>query len=160
MFPIISPHSAHITPSRTSTMSFGLVQQGLRVHQAFSSTPKFQPIFEQALEEYRKKTGKDLTAHPLAAVINGCDSPTAILTVLQKKANELKQSRSNDEQLIEWLVPTVNILNALSATLGEDVGSVSYQSQAASFPAFALTFTFRYLPQPKLSFLGSVFSSL
>lgn len=164
MFPIISPHSAHLTPSRTSTMSSGLVQQGLRVHQASSSTrrttPNFQPIFEQALEEYRKKTGKDLTAHPLAAVINGCDSPTAILTVLQKKANELKQSRSNDEQLIEWLVPTVNILNALSATLGEDVGSVSYQSQAASFPAFALTFTFRYLPQPKLSFLGSVFSSL
>ena len=160
MFPIISPHSAHITPSRTSTMSSGLVQQGLRVHQASSSTPNFQPIFEQPLEEYRKKTGKDLTAHPLAAVINGCDSPTAILTVLQKKANELKQSRSNDEQLIEWLVPTVNILNALSATLDEDVGSVSYQSQAASFPAFALTFIFRYLPQPKLSFLGSVFSSL
>jgi hypothetical protein len=76
-----------------------------------SSTPNFQPIFEKALEEYKKKTGKDLTAHPLAAQIKGCNSPEAILTVLERKANELKQSRSGDERLSKRLNPTVNILN-------------------------------------------------
>jgi hypothetical protein len=91
-----------------------------------SSPPNFQPIFEKALEEYKKKTGKDLTTKPLAAEIKGCNSPEAILTLLQGKANELNQSRSGDERLTKWLIPTVNILNALSATLGQGAGLVSY----------------------------------
>ena len=91
-----------------------------------SSSTNFQPIFEKALKEYKKKTGKDLTAHPLATQINGCTSPEAILTVLEGKANELNQSRSGDVRLTKWLNPTVNILNALSATLGQGVGLVSY----------------------------------
>ncbi|KAH9162802.1 hypothetical protein EDB89DRAFT_1913050 [Lactarius sanguifluus] len=40
------------------------------------------------------------------------------------KANELNQSQSNDERLTKWLTPTVNVLNALSSTLGEGVGTV------------------------------------
>ena len=86
-----------------------------------SSTSNFQPIFEKAVEEYKKKTGKDLTTHPLAAEIKGCASPEAILTVLEGKAKELNRSRSSDERLTKWLDPTVNILNALSATLGQGV---------------------------------------
>lgn len=89
------------------------------------STQNFQPIFEKALTEYKKKTGKDLTTHPLASEIYRCDSPEAILTVLQGKANELNHSRRGDERLTKWLTPTVNVLNALSATLGQGVGSVS-----------------------------------
>ncbi|KAI9432836.1 hypothetical protein H4582DRAFT_2188881 [Lactarius indigo] len=89
-----------------------------------SSTPHFQPIFEKALEEYKKRTGEELTAHPLAAEIKCCDSPDAILAVLEGKADELNQSRSKDDRLTKWLSPTVNILNALSATLGESIGSV------------------------------------
>ncbi|KAF8263784.1 hypothetical protein EI94DRAFT_556301 [Lactarius quietus] len=89
-----------------------------------SSTPNFQPIFEKALEEYKKKTGKDLTAHPLAAEIKDCSSSEAILTVLEGKANELNHSRSSDERLIKWLSPTVNILQALSSTLGDGAGLV------------------------------------
>ncbi|KAH9033909.1 hypothetical protein EDB85DRAFT_2274618 [Lactarius pseudohatsudake] len=96
----------------------------LNIQASSSSTPSFQPIFEKALEEYKKKTGNDLTAHPLAAEINSCDSPESILIVLQGKANELNQSRSSDDRLTKWLNPTVNILNALSATLGDTAGSV------------------------------------
>ncbi|KAH9047937.1 hypothetical protein EDB83DRAFT_2317438 [Lactarius deliciosus] len=77
-----------------------------------------------ALREYKKRTGEDLTAHPLAAEIQGCDSPEAILTVLEGKVDELNQSRSSDERLTKWLNPTVNIINALSATLGEGAGLV------------------------------------
>ena len=93
-----------------------------------SSTPNFQPILDKALKEYEKKTGEDLTKHPLAAEINGCKSPDVILTVLRGKANELDHSRKSDERLTKWLSPTVNVLNALSATLGQGVGTVSSES--------------------------------
>jgi hypothetical protein len=93
-----------------------------------SSTPHFQHIFEKALKEYKKKTGKELTTHPLAAEINGCVSPEAILAILEAKARELDQSQSSNERLTKWLNPTVNILNALSATLGPGVGMVSYSN--------------------------------
>jgi len=100
--------------------------------QASSSTPNYQPILEKAMKEYEKKTRKELSTHPLAAEIKGCDSPEAILTVLQGKANELNQSQSSDERLTKWLTPTVNVLNALSSTLGEVVSTVS----ASMFPDY------------------------
>ena len=90
-----------------------------------SSSPNFQPILDKALKEYKKNTGKNLTTHPLAAEINGCESPDVILTVLRGKANELDCSCIGDERLTKWLTPTVNVLNGLSATLGQVVGSVS-----------------------------------
>jgi hypothetical protein len=125
-----------------------------------SCPPNFQPIFVRALQEFKKKTGKDLTAHPLTAQITHCDSPEEILAVLEEKANELKQSRSDDERLAKWLTPTVNILNALSATLGEGLGSVSYKKPAASLLVSALTLPpLRYSSPPKSSFLESPFSS-
>ncbi|KAN0141624.1 hypothetical protein V8E53_000086, partial [Lactarius tabidus] len=92
--------------------------------QASSTTPNFQPILDKALKEYKRKTGKELTTHPLAEEINGCSSPDAVLAVLQGKANELNQSQSSDERLTKWLTPTVNVLNALSATVGQGVGTI------------------------------------
>jgi hypothetical protein len=100
-----------------------------------SSTPNFQPILDKALEEYKKKTDDDLTTHPLAAEINGCKSPDAILTVLQGKSNELDHSRKGDERLTKWLTPTVNVLNVLSLTLGPGLGSVSSRESPHHLPA-------------------------
>ena len=93
--------------------------------QVSSATPNFQPILDKALEEYKRKTGKELTTHPLADEIKGCGSPDAILAVIQEKANELNQSQSSNERLTKWLNPAVSVLNALSATLGQGVGTVS-----------------------------------
>ncbi|KAH9014001.1 hypothetical protein EDB85DRAFT_894151 [Lactarius pseudohatsudake] len=89
-----------------------------------SSTSNFQSILDKALIEYKKKTGKDLITHSLADQIKNCDSPEAILTVLQGKANELKRSQSSDDRLTKWLTPTVNILSAFSSTLGDGVSTV------------------------------------
>lgn len=128
--------------------------------QESSSPPHFQqPIFEKALKEYRKKTGKDLTAHPLAAQINGCNSPEAILTVLEPIANELNQSQSSDQRHTKWLNPTVNILSALSATLGQGAGLVSYSAGLITCPFPNVTFHCRYSPLPPSSFLELVFFS-
>ena len=93
-----------------------------------SSTPPFQLIFEKALKEYEKKTGKDLTTHPLAAEINDCASPEAVLAILEAKARELDQSQSGDERLTKWLGPTVNVLFMLSETLGEGISLVNFRN--------------------------------
>ena len=83
-----------------------------------------QLIFNNALKAYEKRTKNDLLAHPLAAQLQACDSPTAILALLHQQVQELNQSRKSDERLSRWLDPTVNVLYALSATLGEGAGLV------------------------------------
>ncbi|KAH9035898.1 hypothetical protein EDB85DRAFT_820998 [Lactarius pseudohatsudake] len=89
-----------------------------------TSSSNFQSIFNAALKAYEKKTKKDLLAHPLAAQLQACNSPADILLVLQGKVKELDQSRSADERLSRWLNPTIDVLYAFSATLGEGVGLV------------------------------------
>ena len=89
-----------------------------------TSSPNFQPIFNAALKAYKKKTKKDLLVHPLAAQLQACNSPNDILVVLQDKVKEFDESRSADERLSRWLSPTINVLYAFSATLGQGVGLV------------------------------------
>jgi len=93
-------------------------------HAAATSSPNFQLIFNNALKAYEKRTKNDLLAHPLAAQLQACDSPSAVLSVLQQQVQELNQSRSSNERLTNWLDPTVNVLYALSSALGEGVGLV------------------------------------
>jgi len=93
-------------------------------------SPRFPAIFHAALRSYKKQTKKDLIAHPLVSQLDTCDSPTAILAVLQEKAREFDQARSGDERLAKWLNPTVNVLYAFSAILGEGVGLVCANSPA------------------------------
>jgi hypothetical protein len=89
-----------------------------------SSSSNFQLIFDNALKAYQKRTKNDLLSHPLATQLEACDSPIAILALLRQQVQELNQSRSSDEQLSKWLEPTVNVLYAFSAVLGEGVGLV------------------------------------
>ncbi|KAF8257635.1 hypothetical protein EI94DRAFT_1270143 [Lactarius quietus] len=81
----------------------------------------FKVIFDKALKEYKKKTKQKLTAHPLAAQLDKCDSPAAILAMLQDQVDQFNQARSGDERLQRWLNPTINVLLAFSATLGEGI---------------------------------------
>ncbi|KAN0135033.1 Ankyrin repeat-containing domain protein [Lactarius tabidus] len=85
------------------------------------SCSNFNDIFEKALKEYKKKTGQDLTAHPLAAQLQACDTPAAILTVLQDQVDQFNQSRSSDERLQRWLNPTINVLLVFAETIGEGI---------------------------------------
>ncbi|KAI9447685.1 hypothetical protein H4582DRAFT_2123996 [Lactarius indigo] len=94
---------------------------------ASSSMPtssNFTIVFEKALKAYQKTTKQDLTVHPLTGQLQACDSPTAILTILQGQVDQFTQSRSGHEKLKSWLNPTINVLYAFSATLGEGVGLV------------------------------------
>jgi len=99
-------------------------------HIAFSSSSSsnFLPIFNAASETYENTAKKKLLTHPLAAQLQSSDSSAAILSVLQELVQQLDQSRSSDQRLTNWLSPTVNVLFAFSATLGEGVGLVSLES--------------------------------
>ncbi|KAF8499626.1 hypothetical protein F5888DRAFT_1684074 [Russula emetica] len=86
-----------------------------------STSSNFQLIFDNALKAHRKRTKNDLLTHPLADRLQACDSASNILTVLQEQVQELNQSQRRNTM---WLDPTVNVLQTLSKTLGEAVGSV------------------------------------
>ena len=95
---------------------------------ASSSSSNFQSIFDAALQSYNNKTKNNLLDHPLAAKLQSCDSPNAVLSVLQDLIQQFDQRRTSDERLKNWLNPTVNVLYTFSATLGEGVGIVSLGS--------------------------------
>jgi hypothetical protein len=89
-----------------------------------SSSSNFQLIINNALDEYKKRTRNDLVAHPLSTQLQSCNSPSAVLAVLQQQVQGLDQSRGGDEPWSRLLDPTVNIIYTLSATLGAGIGLV------------------------------------
>ena len=90
-----------------------------------TSNSNFLSIFNAALESYKRKTKKDLTSHPLLPSLQSCDSPEAILTVLRDQIPAaFNQSQNGDDRLTKWVSPTVSVLYAFSATVGQGVGLV------------------------------------
>ena len=88
-----------------------------------TSHSNFVSIFNAALESYKSKTKKDLASHPLLPSLESCDSPEAILTVLREQIPAFGQSHG-DNGLTKWVAPTVNVMYAFSATIGEGVSLV------------------------------------
>jgi hypothetical protein len=100
-----------------------------------TSSLNFETIFTAASKEYNRLTKKDIASHPLAVQLQSCDSPSAILAVLRAQAQAFDQAQSADEKLTKWLDPTVNVLYAFSATLGNGVGLVRCESYSFSIVA-------------------------
>jgi fungal STAND N-terminal Goodbye domain len=92
-----------------------------------SSSSRFQSIFDNALEQYKKKTKNDLIAHRLTAQLQTCDSPGAIIAVLDEKYHlaQFIQSQSDDSKSKQFLNATVNVLYAFSSVIGQGVGLVN-----------------------------------
>ena len=89
-----------------------------------TSHSSFVSIFNAALETYKLKTKEDLASHPLLPIIQSCDSPEAILSVLREQIPVFSQSLNNCDGLTRWVTPTVNVLCSFSAALGGAVGLV------------------------------------
>jgi hypothetical protein len=98
----------------------------------------YDSIFNAALEAYKRQTKNDLTSHPLLSRLqSSCHSPRAILAALREQIIPIPseslaaQSQSGDgdgdgdDRFSRWLVPTVNVLYAFSATLAEGAGIVN-----------------------------------
>jgi hypothetical protein len=89
-----------------------------------SASSNYQSIFENALESYRKRTGKDLASDPLLRELEACSSPDGVFDILRGLIIGSDQSCNSNDWLTKWLNPTVNMLYTLSATLGKVVGLV------------------------------------
>ena len=89
-----------------------------------ASRSNFDSVFNSALHAYKKRTKLDLATHPLLSSLQTCDSSEAVLTILREHIFVSDQSQGGDERLTNWLVPTINVLYAFSATLSEGVGLV------------------------------------
>ncbi|KAF8492980.1 hypothetical protein F5888DRAFT_1726120 [Russula emetica] len=92
------------------------------IHTSVVSSSRFQLIVIRALKRYEKRTKEDIFAHPLAAQLQACNSPDAILLVLQQQVQVHDQSRCSHERLTRCLDSTVNILYAFSLALEEGAG--------------------------------------
>ena len=88
-----------------------------------ASSSNFTALFDVALAEYTKVTGKDLRDHPLAGMIDRCESPGAILAIFQEQTRAFDEFRNGDPKLIKWLAPLVNGLHTISTSAVTSAGA-------------------------------------
>ena len=79
-----------------------------------SASFNFEAIFNAALAEYTKRTGKDLRNHPLSSEIDSCDNPESILDIFKEQAQAFEKFRKSDTKLFKWLRPVVGVLHSIS----------------------------------------------
>jgi len=84
--------------------------------QATSSFSNVQLIFD-ALTDYSKQTGIDLSNSPFATALEQSDSPEAILQLFQQREKAFKEYRDGSQRLISFLSPAVKVLQAFSGVL-------------------------------------------
>ena len=86
----------------------------------------FQSILD-AVDKYADETGIDLKENPFAEKVKGCDSPAAVLLLLQENMKAFKDYRDQNRKFIDCLSPMVQFVHTFSEILGEAAGLVSYE---------------------------------
>jgi hypothetical protein len=92
-----------------------------------ATSTSIQSIID-ALADYTKVTGIDLSNNPFATAIDHLNSPEAVLELLQEREKAFKEYRDGNRRLISCLRPAVNVIQAFSGILGEAVSQVSHTS--------------------------------
>jgi hypothetical protein len=113
----------------------------------------FKSMLDAALVEYKKKTGEDLQALWLASELQTCESVDSILDVLRHQAKAFERS-SDDQKLIKWIDPLVNVLFTFSDTLGGGVSLVSITNPVREDLNIILAFFLKAFPPAKVIFTG------
>ena len=83
-----------------------------------TSSSNIQLIID-ALADYAKTTGIELSENPFAAELEQSHSPDAILQLLQRRETAFKDYRDGNWRLSGYLSPAVRVLQAFSGILGE-----------------------------------------
>ena len=109
-------------------------------------------LIRDALDDYAKQMKIDLKDNPFAEELKDCNSPDAILQLLEKNRDDFKDYREKDRKFIDCLNPIVKFVHAFSDVLGEAVSVVSVERSTL----FHRHFLLHQVPfQPaKLVFLG------
>ena len=119
--------------TQTLWLSFSSLTIFLPNIMASSSHPnissfQFQAVFDAALNEYSRKTGKDIDSDPLTAQLRSCRSASEVHGVLHGLAQDFDEFRNGGrkEQIMGKLKPTVDMLLTLSngGALGNGIGLV------------------------------------
>jgi hypothetical protein len=79
-----------------------------------------------ALADYSKITGIDLSENPFAAALEQSNSPDTILQLLQGREKAFQEYRDGNRRLISYLSSAVKVLQAFSGILGEAVTLVRH----------------------------------
>jgi hypothetical protein len=79
-----------------------------------------------ALADYAKITGIDLSKNPFAAMLEQSNSPETILQLLQEREKAFKEYRDSNRKLITCLSPAVKVLQAFSGIMGGAVNLVGH----------------------------------
>ncbi|KAI9511243.1 hypothetical protein F5148DRAFT_1146997 [Russula earlei] len=120
----------------------------------------FRSVFNSALDTYNAQTGHDLALHQSLHTLQSCRSAHDILSILREQIPASGQSRDRDENFSKWLIPTVNVLFALSASLGEGIGIVNILSLPLGDFFSYLFLRFSHLPKSSLQASAFSFSSV
>jgi hypothetical protein len=111
----------------------------------------FQSILD-AVDKYAEQTGINLKENPFAEKVKSCDSPGAVLLLLQENMKAFKDYRDKNRKFIDCLSPVVQFIHVFSGILGEAAGLVSREQ---SFRRLFLLFSHKGPFQPaKLIFVG------
>ena len=82
---------------------------------AASNPSNASPNFDVALDDFKTRTGHDLSSHSFAAVIDSCTTPKAILYEYRKQVRKnYNQYRKGDSRLMNALKPIVHGLYTMS----------------------------------------------
>ncbi|KAF8269267.1 hypothetical protein EI94DRAFT_1725679 [Lactarius quietus] len=100
-------------------------------NQTAGPTSRFKSMLDDALAEYKKKTGEDLQAIWLASELQTCESVDSVLDILRDQAKAFE--RSGDRKLMKWVDPLVHVLYTFSDALGDGV--------SLAFPPAKVIFT-------------------
>ena len=92
--------------------------------------------FLDAVDKYAEQTGINLRENPFADKVQTCDSPGAVLLLLQENLKVFKDYRDKNRKFIECMRPVVQFVHAFSGILGEAAGLVSrdHSFRYRSFP--------------------------
>jgi hypothetical protein len=108
-----------------------------------------------AVDTYAAQTGINLKENPIADKVKGCDSPHAVLLLLQENMKAFKDYRDQNRKFIDCLSPVVQVVHAFSGILGEVAGLVSREQSARRLLFFHILFFHKVPFQPaKLIFVG------
>ena len=124
-----------------------------------TSPSNFQVIIDTALIEYTKQTGIDLAQNPFAHKLQHSDSPEVVLKLFQEREREFKEYRDRNRKWMSLLKPTVQVLHALSGTLGESISLVSCTSfilLTSLFDYYLTRCHFRQQRQSSLELISSL----
>ena len=83
----------------------------------------FQLIID-ALVDYSNLTGIDPSQNPFAEKLTQCNTPDAVLDLLQERESAFNEYRDGNWGLINCLSPAVRVLHAFAGLLGDAVSLV------------------------------------